>query len=476
MRNEQSAKLEMDEKCDQSRQTSPKGKAQENVAPRSTSTEHGSRSIERGRTGYDMSRTATETSVAAAAAKHAAELVAAAAAKHAAELVAAAAAKHAAELVAAAAREAERVAAAAREAKRVAAATAAREAERVAAATAQHTAELVAAAAREAQRVAAATAERVAAAAAQREAQLVATAAREAALVAAATEARVAALVAAAVAQREEEQHAAALVAAAEAQHEAALVAVNAEVAPLLVAVEPAMMQCSICMDDFLQSDGFMCHCDAEATMNCRDCFFGAMERAVAGDCQDPQRRIHSCRACNDWSVPEILDKCLKDEIPRVIAYVNGLCQLEKKLLMDKLHEANYFVDDKTKPMAEREFLAKQAVGDMLCDSCPACGVKNAGFDDCMSVSCTVCKDKNLNALNFCAWCFQFIGTSDEVHTHLNFCECRLPRIPLQTQFTFGRNGLNEMAGEIYKMKNVEKLLTKLEPEVSRFLFLTGML
>ena len=239
---------------------------------------------------------------------------------------------------------------------------------------------------------------------------------------------------------------------------------------PLLVAAEPKMLDCVICLQERSQSEGFMSKCDVGAALVCEECFFDNMAFLTVGD--HAVHRLHCCKNSDDWTIQEVLEKCTKERIPAVLLYTDSLRAAEKNKLVEMLSESGEFVDDTTKSLPERVVAARRQVSDLLCDACPVCSKKHFGHDDCVSISCSHCKDKNGEVLNFCGWCRSFVGNSDEVHSHIHFCPCRLPRIPGQFTFLTPANGLSELASNIYKMRLIDKFLVRVSREVSRLVLL----
>ena len=205
--------------------------------------------------------------------------------------------------------------------------------------------------------------------------------------------------------------------------------------------------------------------------MVCRECFFTVIDHAGSSECTDPEARIHTCRKCDDWSLEEILGNSLKDEIPRVVKYIHHMNALKRKALLDELQNTNIFVDNTEKSMEDRVVTARAAISEIMCDACPSCKSVHLEFDACMSVSCRTCKDINGRPLNFCAWCYEFVGTSQEVHDHLHICPQHLPRIPGQLSFTFCSAELINIASHVAQMKKITILMAKMQPEVGLLLF-----
>jgi hypothetical protein len=242
--------------------------------------------------------------------------------------------------------------------------------------------------------------------------------------------------------------------------------AVPADALPLLIGVESEMLECIICQDIAEKIDGFMCKCNVGAQMICEECFFANMTSLTVSD--HAIHRLHCCKECNDWTIEEVLGKCAKERVPNVFLYTNSLHNAENNQLMEKLNASTAFFDDRTKSLQERVVKARFKVCDLMCDSCPVCSTKYDGHDACMSISCSICKDKNGEALNFCGWCKDFVGTNPDVHAHVHYCAHRMPRIPGQDEYLFPAPGLSALASNLYKMRQVDKFLVNVSREVSR--------
>ena len=251
--------------------------------------------------------------------------------------------------------------------------------------------------------------------------------------------------------------------------------AVPADALPLLIGVESEMLKCIICQEMAEKIDGFMCKCNVGAQMICEECFFANMTSLTVSD--HTIHRLHCCKECDDWTIQEVLVKCAKERIPNVLMYTDSLRDAEKNKLVEMLNASTAFVDDTTKPLADRVAKARRKVSDLMCDSCPVCNTIHDGHDACISISCNTCKDKDGEALNFCGWCKDFVGTSAYVHAHAHFCAHRMPRIQGQYEYLFPAAGLSALSSNLYKMRLVDKFLVNVSHEVSRLvLFNTNLI